>query len=175
MTDRPAASDIELDSRVARGKRVLMYAAFAMLLFFLLSLLNFVLAGGRMGLRDTARWDETVAWPFIPLPAFLVIAAGIAAAVGVFMAVPYFRHDTADDLVLMGGVSIVLFGFMSLFFAGVYTSTVGISTGFDSYPEQGLGWHWIAAVIQVPAVVALAVRGASLYRAHRNRLSQNEA
>ena len=175
MTDRPAASDIELDSRAARGKRVFMYAAFAMLLFFLLSLLNFVLAGGRMGLRDTTRWDETVAWPFIPLPAFVVIATGLAAAVGVFMAVPFFRHDTADDLVLMGGVSIVLFGFMSLFFASAYTSTDGISTGFDSYPEQGVGWHWIAAVIQVPAVIALAMRGASLYRAHRNRLSQNEA
>ena len=166
MTDRPAASDIELDSRAARGKRVFMYAAFAMLLFFLLSLLNFVLAGGRMGLRDTTRWDETVAWPFIPLPAFVVIAAGVAAAVGVFMAVQFFRHDTADDLVLMGVLSIVLFGFMSLFFAGVYTATDGIPTGFDSYPEQGVGWHWIAAVIQIPGIVALAVRGASLRRAH---------
>jgi hypothetical protein len=177
MTDRPAASDIELDSRVARGKRVFMYAAFAMLLFYLLSLLNFALAGGRMGLRDTARWDETVAWPFIPLPALLVIAAGIAAAVGVFMAVPYFRHDTADDLVLMGGVSIIIFGSLSLFFAGAYTSTDGIPTGFDSYPEQGLGWHWIAAVIQIPAIIALAVRGTSLYRAHvrKKRDSRIEA
>ena len=175
MTDRPAASDIELDSRVARGKRVFMFAAFAMLLFFLLSLLNFVLAGGRMGLRDATRWDETVAWPFIPLPAFLVIAAGVAAAVGVFMAAPHFRHDTADDLVLMGGVSVVLFGFLSLFFAGVYTSADGISTGFDSYPEQGVGWHWIAAVVQIPAVIVLIARGTSLYRAHRNGVSSPEA
>jgi len=175
MTDRAAASDTERDSRVARGKRVFMYAAFAIFLFFLLSLLNFVLAGGRMGLRDAALWDETVAWPFIPLPAFLVIAAGIAAAIGVFMAVPFFRHNTADDLVLMGGVSIILFGFMSLFFAGVYTSTDGISAGFDSYPEQGLGWHWIAAVIQIPGIIALMVRGASLYRAHRIRRSHPEA
>lgn len=144
-----------------------MYTAFAMFLFFLLSLLNFVLAGGRMGLRDTARWDETAAWPFIPLPAFLVIAAGLAAVTGVFMAVPYFRHDTADELVLMGAVSIILFGFMSLFFAGVYTSTSGIPTDFDSYPEQGVGWHWIAAAIQIPAVILLTVRGLSLYRAHK--------
>lgn len=122
-----------------------------------------------MGLRDTARWDETAGWPFIPLPAFLVIAAGIAAAIGVFMAVPFFRHDTADDLVLMGGVSVIVFGFMSLFFAGVYTSTDGIATGFDGYPEQGLGWHWVAAVIQIPGIIALMVRGASLYRAHRKR------
>ncbi|GAB2455301.1 hypothetical protein HD599_003084 [Conyzicola lurida] len=169
MTTRTALTDVELDRRVARGKRVFMYAAFAMLLFFLLSLLNFVLAGGRMGLRDTARWDETAAWPLIPLPAFLVIAAGLAAVIGVFLAVPYFRHDTADDLVLMGVVSIILFGFMSLFFAGVYTSTSGIPTDFDSYPEQGVGWHWIAAAIQIPAVIALTVRGISLYRAHKRR------
>jgi hypothetical protein len=128
-----------------------------------------------MGLRDTALWDETVAWPFIHLPALLVIAAGIVAAVGVFMAVPFFRHDTADDLFLMGAVSIIIFGFLALFFAGVYTSTNGIRTGFDSYPEQGLGWHWIAAVIQIPSIIALAVRGARLYRAHRNRLSDPEA
>ena len=175
MADHRAASDIELDSGVARGKSVFMYAALAMLLFFLLSLLNFVLAGGRMGLRDTARWDETAGWPFIPLPALLVIATGVAAAVGVFMAVPDFRHDTADDLVLMGVVSIILFGFMSLFFAGVHTSTDGIATGFDGYPEEGLGWHWIAAAIQIPGVVALAVRGTSLYRAHRNRDPHAEA
>jgi hypothetical protein len=41
-----------------------------------------------MGLRDTARWDETAAWPFTPLPAFLVIAVGLAAVIGAFMAVP---------------------------------------------------------------------------------------
>jgi hypothetical protein len=164
---RTALTDVELDRRVERGKRVFTYAAFAMFLFFLLSLLNFVLAGGRMGLRDTARWDETAAWPFIPLPAFLVIAAGLAAATGVFMAVPFFRHDTADDLALMGAVSIILFGFMSLFFAGVYTSTRGIPTDFDSYPEEGVGWHWIAAAIQIPAVIVLAVRGISLYRAYK--------
>ena len=119
MTDRPAASDIELDSRAARGKRVFMYAAFAMLLFFLLSLLNFVLAGGRMGLRDTTRWDETVAWPFIPLPAFVVIATGVAAAVGVFMAVQWFKHFRRRDVFsVVGCMCLVMSG---LFFI-VYDS-----------------------------------------------------
>jgi hypothetical protein len=159
------SSFADRDRRVARGKQVLMYAALAMFLFFLLSLLNFALAGGRMGLRDETRWDETIAWPFVPLPALLVIAAGVVAAVGVFMALPYFHHDTADDLVLMGFVSLGVIGIMSFFFAAVYTSTSGLPTGFDEYPEQGVGWHWIAGVIQIPGIVALAIRGAMLHRA----------
>jgi hypothetical protein len=167
MHDADADTFAQLDRHVARGKRVFMIATFAMLLFFLLSLLNYALAGGRMGLRDSMLWNETVAWPFIPLPAALVIAAGVLASVGVFMAVPHFRHDTADDLVLLGGVSVIVFGFLSLMFAGVYTSTSGLPTGFDAYPEQGLGWHWIAAVVQIPGLIALAVRGTMLYQAHR--------
>ena len=167
MHDSDADAFAQLDRRVARGKRVFMIATFAMLLFFLLSVLNYALAGGRMGLRDSTLWNETVAWPFIPLPAALVIAAGVLASVGVFMAVPYFRHDTADDLVVLGMVSVIVFGFLSLMFAGAYTSTSGLSSGFDAYPEQGLGWHWIAAVVQIPGLIALAVRGTMLYQAYR--------
>jgi hypothetical protein len=48
------------------------------------------LAGGRMGLRDSMLSNETVAWPFIPLPAVLVIAAGVVASVGVFLAASPF-------------------------------------------------------------------------------------
>ena len=155
----------QLDNRMLRGKRVFMTATLVVLLLFLVSLVNFALAGGRMGLRDTARWDEVAPWPFIPVPAIVLIAAGVAATIGALMAVPHFRHDTADDLVLMGGVSIIVFGALSLFFAGVYTSTAGISTGFDSYPQEGLGWHWIAAVVQIPALLALAIRGVILFRA----------
>ena len=173
MPDLDAEPFAELDRRVARGKLVLMTATFAMLVFFLLSMLNFALAGGRMGLRDSMLWDETIRWPFIPLPAVLVIAAGTAAAVGIFMAVPHFRHDTADDLVLMGGISCIIFGFLPLMFAGAYTSTSGLQTGFDAYPEQGLGWHWISGVVQIPGLVALAIRGTMLYRAYRR--SQQES
>jgi hypothetical protein len=78
-----------------------------------------------------------------------------------------FRQDTADNLVLIGAVSIIVFGFMSLFFASVYTSTNGIPTEFDDYPEQGLEWHWIAAAIRISAVKTLAVSTTSRYRAHK--------
>jgi hypothetical protein len=59
----------------------------------------------------------------------------------------------------MKAVSIILFGFASLSFAGVYTSMGGILTDFDSYSEQGVGWHWIATAIPDPG----------RHRAHRSR------
>jgi hypothetical protein len=157
---------------VALGSRIFGVSAFAVFLFFLLSVVNAILAGGRMGLRSSSMWDETVRWPAIPLPAVVVIATCLAAVVGVLIVAVNANDQEAIDLIGTGAVSFVLFGLLTFYFATIYTSTTGLPMDRDSYPEEGLGWHWIGSALQLVSLVVIAVR--LTVRARNTRRSRRE-
>ena len=145
-----------------RARSWFMGAALLMFGFFLLSMLNAVVGGGCFGELDDEKWDELIRWPWIPLPAWLVIAVAVVAPISAIVMAKWARRLDIPDLLTLGiTYTVAFFCMLPLIFSTMYLMPGGTVINSD-HPDLGQGLHWIAAPIQIITVGVLVGRSLAL-------------
>ncbi|TFC89591.1 hypothetical protein E3T24_00790 [Cryobacterium sp. TmT2-59] len=151
----PQASAARPKLDKARGG--FMAGSLLMAAFLLLTVLNGLLAGGHMGPGDGERlYRGAIEWPWIPLPAWLVIAVALIAPVSVAMMLRHFTRDDRPLLVYLVMMTLVIYVMLPLLYSTMYRDPTGLPVGVDSY--GGFGWHWIGSVFQVVTLSMILIR-----------------
>lgn len=125
-----------------------------------------LIAGGQFVQDEWPEWEPLIAWPVLAIPAWATIAIGLTAAVAAVGAATGRPGEQGVVIQEIALAVVVLMG-ISLFVASIYPDPGGIPLEYLG-PDRTLGWHWIAAAIQVVVTLpALAIRMVRARRAQQ--------
>lgn len=156
----PQISKSKLKLITARSR--FMTGSILMTAFMLLTVLNGLLAG-KFGDDEAELYSPVAHWPWIPLPAWLVIAVALLAPISVATMLRHLTWEELPQLAYLVMMTLVTYTGLPALFSVLYRDSSGLPIISDSDVWGGAGWHWIAAVIQVLTLSMLLFRALFLW------------
>lgn len=148
--------------KLIKARSRFMTGSLLMTAFMLLTVLNGLLAG-KFGDDAREAYYPAAEWPWIPLPAWLVIAVALLAPISVAAMLRHLTREELPQLVYLVMMTLVTYTALPGLFAVLYRDFSGLPIAVDSDVWGGLGWHWIASVIQVLTLSMLLIRALMLW------------